>query len=288
MTPAPPIEAPTLQGPQPGRGTRTVTFDLWHTLIQLAPAAEDRYLERQEALLADLLRTSPEISDARDPVSPERAARDALAAASRRAGAGTGGPVGRVAEDAAERAGRRARPGEWERRVEAVVEDLAFEEVTGARDELADLRSRGYRIAVVSNLVGETGRSMRRVLERLGMARFVESWAFSDELPWAKPAPEIFWEALRSLGASPSDAAHVGDLASDVQGARAAGFRGVLLFRGARAYGDRYAALFRTDEVVDPPADGVLSEWSELSARLSELYGGTPPGPPSAGRRADR
>lgn len=185
---------------------------------------------------------------------------------------GEGAPITEVARAAAVRAGREAEPQRWVAAIEALSEAQPFEEVPGARTQLRRIVEEGYRTAVVSNLVGETGRSMRRILDRLGMAQYIESWALSEELPWAKPAPEIFWKALEPLSTEPADAVHFGDLGSDVHGARAAGFRCSVQFQGARQYGARYAALAHADEVIDPPPERVLSAWEELPALLAELF----------------
>jgi HAD superfamily hydrolase (TIGR01549 family) len=249
-----------------------VTFDLWHTLVQLSPAAEDRYLERQEAALTDIVGQAPPSPDCsgRAALEPAVAARLAISSSVERKGQGS--PIEDLARKAAESAGRIPQPELWVRAVERLVDEQPFEEVPGARAQLDRLVREGYRTAVVSNLVGESGRSMRRVLERLGMARFIDAWALSEELPWAKPAPEIFWHALEPLGIIPADAVHIGDLGSDVQGARAAGFRGSVQFLGARAYGPRYASLCRTDEPIVPPPDRLLSSWIELPRLLDELF----------------
>lgn len=162
------------------------------------------------------------------------------------------------------------------RAIEALVDSQPFEEVRGAREQLRRLKSQGFGTAVITNITGETAGSMRRVMERLGLAQYIDSWAFSDELPWAKPSPEIFWRALEPLATLPSDAVHIGDMRGDVQGARAAGFRGAILFVGARAYGPKYAALCHTDAEIDPPPEHVLSQWNELPALLESLFAPSP------------
>ncbi len=251
-----------------------VTFDVWHTLVRLAPAEEDRYLAWQEAKLAEIVRDSPRADPpaVRSPVDPNEAARLAFAAANRRHGIGA--PVVGLALEASRLAGRKARPRAWIRCVEEHTDRLPFEATPGAPAELRRVASSGFRTAVVSNLIGETGRSMRRVLRRLGIDRSIEAWAFSDELPWAKPAPEIFWQALRPLRVSPAQAVHVGDLGLDIQGSRAAGFRSAILYRGGKTYGPRYAAACRAAEPIDPPADYELRSWSDLSPVLSALFDG--------------
>ncbi len=264
--------------PAAGRPTTkvpTVTLDVWHTLVKLAPAREDQYLARQEVALAEVVRSSPRVrrNGPDSAVDPGEAARLAFYAAYHRPGRGS--PVVELARDAARRAGRTPRPRQWLRAVAASVAALPFEEVAGARSELQRLRHEGYRTAVVSNLVGETGVSMRAVLRRLDMDRFIESWAFSDELPWAKPAPQIFWRAIAPLGATPTEAVHVGDLGPDVQGARAAGFRGAVLFRGAKEYGPRYSEVCRTNAPIEPPPDLVLDSWKDFPRLLDSLFPGT-------------
>ncbi|MFI5418740.1 MAG: HAD family hydrolase [Candidatus Lutacidiplasmatales archaeon] len=249
-----------------------ITFDLWHTLIKLAPAAEDRYLVAQQQLLTDLLEESELlVSSAHpDPVEPREAARLAFAAALERPGRGS--PLADLAKVAAKHAGRRANPKRWVESVEALVDEQPFEEVDGAREQLRALVEGGYRTGVVSNLVGETGRSIRKVMERLEMAQFIQSWALSEELPWAKPAPEIFWKSLDPLSTPPSDAVHIGDLGSDVYGARAAGFRASIHFTGAKHYGVRYAALCRTSDPIVPGPEFVLRAWEELPALLELVW----------------
>jgi FMN phosphatase YigB (HAD superfamily) len=249
-----------------------VTFDLWHTLIKLSPLVEDRYVQSQERVLAEVVRTSGSTGGPKRGrlVGPEEAAHLALTNAMGQVGKGS--PVADIARDAARRAGRVADPERWVQAVEALVEAQPFEEVPGARAQLRRLKEEGYRTAVVSNIVGETGRSVRRVMERLDMARFIDSWALSEELPWAKPAPEIFWRALEPLSTPASEAVHIGDLRSDVYGARAAGFRSQVLFLGARDYGPLYASLCHTGDIIDPEPEHVLVSWDELPPLLAALF----------------
>jgi putative hydrolase of the HAD superfamily len=90
------------------------------------------------------------------------------------------------------------------------------------------LRARGVRTAVVSNwsprLPGH--------LAALGVAERVDAALVSAIEGVEKPACAIFERALDRLGVRPQDALHVGDhLVNDVQGARAAGIRALLLSR---------------------------------------------------------
>jgi FMN phosphatase YigB (HAD superfamily) len=250
-----------------------ITFDVWHTLVQLPPEVEDRYLLLQEATLAEIVGRSAPIAGhdlGAVLLEPQAAAHAAFERAAGRPGRGS--PVVDLATVAARLAGRVPAPDDWIGAIEGLVEAQPFEAVLGARNQLERLEEEGYRTAVVSNLVGETGRSMRRILERLGLAGSIESWAFSEELPWAKPAPEIYWKALEPLSTVPSDAVHIGDLAADIYGARAAGFRGAVLFEGAREYGPLYARLCRANDTIDPPTEHRLGSWEELPALLRTLF----------------
>ncbi len=101
----------------------------------------------------------------------------------------------------------------------------AFPEVHGA---LAAVRTRGQRLAVVSNW----DVSLREVLARLDLTPFLDGVVTSAQVGARKPAPAIFQAALRAVHAVPAEALHIGDsLEEDVNGARRAGIEAVLISR---------------------------------------------------------
>ena len=117
---------------------------------------------------------------------------------------------------------------------------------------LRALRARGLRVGVVSNfdtrLVG--------LLEHLGLAPFVDRIVHSTRVGVAKPDPAIFHITLEALGVSPAEALHAGnEVVADVEGARAAGVRAVLVDREGRP-----APL--------PPGVPRVASIAELVARL--------------------
>jgi putative hydrolase of the HAD superfamily len=101
-----------------------------------------------------------------------------------------------------------------------------FDDVVPA---LAALRARGLRLAIVSNFDGR----LTRICEGLGIARYFDAIVMSGRAGAAKPDPRIFAAALQRLDVGTRESAHVGDsLREDIEGARAAGLRGILVARG--------------------------------------------------------
>jgi 2-haloalkanoic acid dehalogenase type II len=111
---------------------------------------------------------------------------------------------------------------------EAMLGSLEFTAFPDAAPALAALRELGLRLVVASNW----DCSLPLVLERAGLGRWLDAVVSSAVVGRAKPAPEVFHEALERAGVTPAAALHVGDSPeNDVGGARAAGLRAVLLAR---------------------------------------------------------
>ena len=129
-----------------------------------------------------------------------------------------------------------------------------------ALSTLESLREAGYRVGLVSNTVGEPGAALERVCRRFGIDRFIEAWAWSDQHPWTKPAPELFQWCLERLGVPASAAVHVGDGASDIDGGHRAGYRATILYSGASNYSAEYRRMFapKIDPATTPPAATLL------------------------------
>ncbi len=93
---------------------------------------------------------------------------------------------------------------------------------------LASLKGDGYSLGLISNAPADTG----RVVEALGLRRYIQTVVISGAVGYSKPHPEIFRIALRGAGVGPDEAVHVGDVyESDVVGARNAGVEGILIDR---------------------------------------------------------
>jgi FMN phosphatase YigB (HAD superfamily) len=135
---------------------------------------------------------------------------------------------------------------------EASIE-FGVEVVPGAPAALADLRSRGFRTALVCDTGFTPGRVVRHLLGEHGITPLLDVLAFSDEVGVPKPHERMFRTALEGIGVEASAAAHIGDLRrTDIAGARAAGM-GTIRFRGVY-----------DDETDLPDADVVIAEMAEL------------------------
>src|SRR5262249_62515 len=199
-----------------GRVTiRGVTVDLWGTLLFEPPASDDRHRPRR---LADFEAILGAAGGRVEPEALERAYRDA---------AGFLGQLGRQNRDVPVEDHVRAilvnlGPG-WPRQLPgAVFRDLVEAYArpallappgvdTGARDALAALARRGYRLGLVSNTMRTPGRVLRELLRQYELLPFFAHLTFSDECGIRKPEPEIFYRTLQAVGVAPTEAVHVGD-----------------------------------------------------------------------------
>jgi putative hydrolase of the HAD superfamily len=100
--------------------------------------------------------------------------------------------------------------------------------VPGARETLAALRSRGFRIGLISNTGRTPGYALREILGALGLAPSIDVMVFSNEHGHCKPRTSIFEELRRGLGVDYGEMVFVGDnLYVDVHGAQRCGMRGI-------------------------------------------------------------
>src|SRR5262249_12943708 len=96
----------------------------------------------------------------------------------------------------------------------------------GTFETLERLKSRGFKLGIVSNAEGQIEGDSRR----FGLAPFFDVTIDSHVVGVAKPDPRIFQIALERLGVAPEEARFAGDIYSiDVIGARAAGIDGAIV-----------------------------------------------------------
>jgi putative hydrolase of the HAD superfamily len=93
---------------------------------------------------------------------------------------------------------------------------------------LTRLRDRGIKIAIVSNCTENT----RAMLVATGVDQLADELVLSCEVRSAKPAPEIFRQALGQLGVGPEAAVFVDDQPRFCAGSVAVGIRAAQIVRG--------------------------------------------------------
>lgn len=95
-------------------------------------------------------------------------------------------------------------------------------------DTLKELKARGIKTAIVSNL---TAYVQFRKLIKLEITPFIDYLVTSQEAGVEKPHPGIFLAALNKMGMLPKDVIMVGDsLDTDIEGANAAGIDSIWLY----------------------------------------------------------
>jgi putative hydrolase of the HAD superfamily len=111
----------------------------------------------------------------------------------------------------------------------AMLGSLVFEPYPDVLPVLRELRER-HNISVV--IASNWDCSLPEWLRPAGILELVDGVVTSAEVGAAKPAPRVFQRAVAVAGVSPGEALHVGDkVDNDIEGAAAAGVRGVLLQR---------------------------------------------------------
>lgn len=152
----------------------------------------------------------------------------------------------------------------------------AVEPMPGARAALERVRAAGVRTAVVSNQSGVARGLLTEVQVRGVFARTEALLGPLGPVEWCphgpeegcgcrKPAPGLVERAAARLGVEPARCAVVGDIGADVEAARAAGARGVLV----------PTARTRPEEVA-----GAAEVAPDLEDAVALLLDGRPPGAP--------
>lgn len=137
----------------------------------------------------------------------------------------------------------------------AVLELLAqpVEPITGVRELLRELKSRGIPIGLASaslrNWVDAT-------LEGIGLAGQFATTVAAGEVPHAKPAPDLYLKAAENLGVDPKFCVACEDSRSGVEAAKAAGM---------------YTIQVRAASTALPPleeADAAIEDYAQFDLGL--------------------
>lgn len=128
--------------------------------------------------------------------------------------------------------------------------DLLARPFVGTGEVLAELRRRGYLIAVVTSKSRELG---LRGLRLCSLDGLIDSAVFLEDTDVHKPRPEPILAALQRLSEPSHAAAYVGDSRHDIVAARAAGVRTVAALWGPapRSELERERPDFTAESITD-------------------------------------
>lgn len=253
---------------------RAVTLDVWYTLVYLrTPSRLVLERERRRAWTDPLVRAGLSRAEAR------RCVQELTAWQDREEARGRTPPIDDQARWLVRRAGRRVRLQGVAAELDGALRRAPVQVAEGVRPVLRALSEAGVRLGIVSNVRFETGEGARAMLSSAGLLGQVDSVVLSCEQPWSKPRAEPFRLCLRQLEAPASAAAHVGDLAYDMRGARSAGME-PMLFTGLHRWESPRPRL----APVDRPTVA-FSRWSAPPSRLRRAISRGAPRPGGTGRR---
>ncbi|RYZ00443.1 MAG: HAD family phosphatase [Chitinophagaceae bacterium] len=105
-------------------------------------------------------------------------------------------------------------------RKHAALSAAPLSPIAGIPHLLAQLRREGYRVGLASSSLR---RNIDLVLDRLAIAASFDTIVSGEEVLHGKPAPDIFLEAARRVGADAADCLVIEDSRNGVAAAKAAG-----------------------------------------------------------------
>ncbi|MEI6797043.1 MAG: HAD family hydrolase [Methanomassiliicoccales archaeon] len=140
---------------------------------------------------------------------------------------------------------------------EVLVEDRHL--VPGSREMLEELRDRGYRIGLISDVAwGLPSEYPLADMRFYHLDSLFDDLIFSSDAMLRKPHPELFRMALRNLDAEVEESVYIGNSPLfDVMGANGVGMRSVL----------KEAPYF--DACAEAVPDLTISNWDELLEYLA-------------------
>jgi putative hydrolase of the HAD superfamily len=114
---------------------------------------------------------------------------------------------------------------------------------------LQDLRSRGYKMGIISNAGDD--QDVQTLIDKAGIRAYFDTILVSAALGIRKPNPRIFHQALQHWGAAPEKAVMIGDtLGADILGAKNAGIYSIWI-TGRASPNQPHQDLIIPDATVD-------------------------------------
>jgi HAD superfamily hydrolase (TIGR01509 family) len=122
------------------------------------------------------------------------------------------------------------------------------EPMPGIASLIAELTEAGVACGIASN---SPARWVMRAAESIGVASCMQAVVTKDDVVRGKPAPDVYLEAVRRLGATPSRSFAVEDSAPGLAAARAAGLRTIAVPHWLTLEHDLSAADVRVADARD-------------------------------------
>ena len=97
------------------------------------------------------------------------------------------------------------------------------------RNTLAELRARGYKLAL-----GSSSKNAKFILENVGLTDAFDAISDGTNITRSKPDPEVFLKAAEFLGMDPANCAVVEDAEAGIDAAKAGGFTGIGIYEAAK------------------------------------------------------
>jgi HAD superfamily hydrolase (TIGR01549 family) len=123
-------------------------------------------------------------------------------------------------------------------RIKQVCHELSFqyrqakarrEVVDGGVEVIKELHARGYKLGIISNLIGE--HEVPDWLEEDGLDSYFDTVVLSSVCHIRKPSPDIYRFACNAIGEAPEDCVSIADnIKRDIPGAKAAGIGCNIIF----------------------------------------------------------
>jgi phosphoglycolate phosphatase len=128
----------------------------------------------------------------------------------------------------------------------------------GGGELVRTLHTRGLKLAVFTNKIGETSRG---ICDHLGLTPHLDLVLGANDSPWRKPQPEFTALALARLGTTAAETVLVGDSPYDIDAARAGGLAALCVTTGTHDAGELAAA----------GADAIFPDLAALGAAVFAL-----------------
>jgi len=118
---------------------------------------------------------------------------------------------------------------------------------------LSDLKSMGFRMAIVSNTTwGSPAELWREEIKRLDISKYIEVDVFCRDVGWRKPSEHIFKFTLKSLNTTPDRCIFIGDDPRwDIAGPKSVGIKAILIDRNGVFQNSEEQRITKLSELCD-------------------------------------